>query len=299
MRNKPSIILFSIICLMLSTSCGKDDSPKTSHPDQGAVTLAFDWTAIDIGTDKPENFTVQLRGTQNVSAQINTAAPVLPLLLPGTYSALMYNAPEGFSITTDDVKAKATQAAAGIFQKFTATVRKAAAGNTLLPTPGGLFAGATDFSVNADDSVRTAISVEQQTRHLTLRLTVTEGEPGRIASVQGTLSGVAGSIRLASRELSEEASVAPAFTRNGAEITAPLNLLGVMGTQKLVLLLTYADGRTQAIESDLTEQLAAFNDHKQTALEVSGSLKTPTASGMDVATITDWEVAEKEDITIH
>nr|WP_240050227.1 FimB/Mfa2 family fimbrial subunit [Bacteroides salyersiae] len=193
----------------------------------------------------------------------------------------MYNSPDGFSITTDD-----------------ATVNKATDGNTLLPTPGALFTGAAEFTAVADDTLGCVIPVVQRTRSLLFRLTVTDGAPERIASLSGTLSGVAGSIRLATGELSGAGSVIPAFTRSGAEITASLNLLGMTGTQRLTLLLTFTDGLTQTIESDLTEQLAHFND-SHTALEVSGTLKTPTAIQPGTSTITDWQVQEEKDITIN
>lgn len=293
--------MYSAISLLLLASCVKDDLHDTPHPGQGAVTLSMDWTTTETGTDKPGSFMLHLRGTESITAEINAAAPgTLPLLLPGTYSALMYNTPEGFSITTGEAAAgKAASAGESAFAGFTATVGKASGGSTLLPTPGALFTGAAQFTAVADDSLRLAIPVSQRTRRLLLRLTVTEGDPERIASVSGTLTGVAESIRLASGELSGAASVVPVFTRSGTGITASLNLLGVTGTQKLTLLLTFTDGRTQTIESDLTELLAAFNDNRQTALEVSGSLQPPVASESGTSIITGWEVQEETDITVN
>lgn len=296
--------MYSAISLLLFASCVKDDIYNTPHPDQGAIVLSIDWTAMEEGAEKPGSFTLHLRGTENVTAEINTAAPgTLPLLQPGAYSTLIYNIPEGFSITTDNAAsagASTTKATSGsVFGNHTATVRKAADGNTLLPTPGVLFTGGAGFTVLADDTIRSVIPIKQQTRRLLFRLTVTEGLPEHIISVSGTLSGVAEHIRLASGELGGSASVIPAFIRSGAEVTASLNLLGVTGTQKLTLLLTFADNRTQIIESDLTELLATFNDNRQTTLEVSGSLQTPVAIDPGTFTITDWQVQEKTDITVN
>lgn len=281
-NNKVYLIMYGAISLLWLASCVKDDLHNTPHPDKGAVALSIDWTATEEGAVKPGSFSINLRGTENVTVEVDAATPgTLPLLLPGAYSALMYNSPDGFSITTDD-----------------ATVNKATDGNTLLPTPGVLFTGAAEFTAVADDTLGCVIPVVQRTRRLLFRLTVTDGAPERIASLSGTLSGVAGSIRLATGELSGAGSVIPAFTRSGAEITASLNLLGMTGTQRLTLLLTFTDGLTQTIESDLTEQLAHFND-SHTALEVSGTLKTPTAIQPGTSTITDWQVQEEKDITIN
>ena len=275
--------MYGAISLLLLASCVKDDLHDTPHPGRGAVTFSIDRTATEGGAEQPGSFTLHLRGAENTTTEINTSTPggTLPLLLPGAYSALMYNSPDGFSITTED-----------------ATVNKAADGNTLLPTPGALFTAAVEFTAVADDTVHCVIPVVQQTRRLLFRLTVADGSPERIASLSGTLSGVAGSVRLATGELSGAGSVIPAFTRSGAEITASLNLLGTTGTQRLTLLLTFADGLTQTIESDLTEQLAHFND-SHTALEVSGTLKTPVAVQPGTSTITDWQVQEEKDITIN
>ena len=130
----------------------------------------------------------------------------------------------------------------------------------------------------------------QRTRDLRLELTVTEGDPQRITAITGTLSGVAGAYDLRSETLHGEAvSTAPAFTRNGDKIEADLRLLGTLGeAQVLTLTLTFTDGLTQTVESDLTEALANFNGDRGEAFTVTGSLRTPIEAGVGGCTITDW-----------
>ena len=142
----------------------------------------------------------------------------------------------------------------------------------------------------ADDTLHLDLSVAQRTRDLRLELTVTEGDPERIASITGILSGVAGAYDLRSETLYGEAvSTAPAFTRSGDKIEADLRLLGTRGeAQTLTLTLTFTDGLTQTVESDLTEVLANFNGDVEQTFTVTGSLRTPTEAGLGGCTITDW-----------
>ena len=146
------------------------------------------------------------------------------------------------------------------------------------------------MTVVADDTLRVDLDVAQRTRDLRLELTVTEGDPERIAAITGTLSGVAGAYDLRCETLHGEAvSTAPAFTRNGDKIEAALRLLGTMGeAQVLTLTLTFTDGLTQTVESDLTEALANFNGDMEQTFTVTGSLRTPTEAGLGGCTITDW-----------
>ena len=58
--------------------------------------------------------------------------------------------------------------------------------------------------------------------------------------------------------------------------------------QMLTLTLTFTDGLTQTVESDLTEVLANFNGDMEQTFTVTGSLRTPTEAGLGGCTITDW-----------
>ena len=158
------------------------------------------------------------------------------------------------------------------------------------PLPETLYSGTKTVTVVADDTVHWDLDVAQRTRDLRLDLTVTEGDPERIAAITGTLSGVAGAYDLRSETLHGEAvSTAPAFTRNGDKIEADLRLLGTMGeAQVLTLRLTFTDGLTQTVESDLTEVLADFNGDMEQTFTVTGSLRTPTEAGLGGCTIADW-----------
>ena len=162
------------------------------------------------------------------------------------------------------------------------------------PLPETLYSGTKTVTVVTDDTLHLDLSVVQRTRDLRLELTVTEGDPERIAAITGTLSGVAGAYDLRSETLHGEAvSTAPAFTRNGDKIEADLRLLGTMGDrQTLTLRLSFLNGNPQdiTIESDLTEQLAGFN--------LGTGTITPTEAGVEAA-IMDWKVVDGGSVDAH
>ena len=213
----------------------------------------------------------------------NTSDP----LPPGEYSLLIYNTPEGFTVTDgiayverlDDTRALA---------------------DLIDPLPEALYSGTKTVTVVADDTLHLDLDVAQRTRDLRLELTVTEGDPERIAGITGTLSGVAGAYDLRNETLYGEAvSTAPVFTRSGDKVTADLCLLGTMGDrQTLTLALTFTDGQTQITESDLTEALAGFGSDMSEPFTLTAGLRTPIEAGFSAA-ITDWEVVDGGHVDIH
>ena len=240
MKKKSAVIcLICVICVpWLLASCVKDELHNTPHPDQGVVSVSVDYPQ---GAEE-EDYTVEVDG-QPLDEGDNASDP----LTPGEHTVLVYNTPEGFTV------------ADGI--AYVERVDGTRALTDLIdPLPEVLYSGTTDIQVQADDTLHLDLDVAQRTRDLRLELTVTEGDPERIATVTGTLSGVAGAFDLRNETLHGEAvSTAPAFIRNGDKIEADLRLLGTMGDrQTLTLVLTFTDGQTQTTESDLTEALAGF-----------------------------------------
>ena len=272
-------MMYGAISALLLASCVKDEVYNTPHPDKGAVSIHVN---LPQGTG---DYTVEIDGQ---SVQVSGATIVYPTLLsPGEHNLLMYNHPDGLTIVDGIAHVNAKPATKSN-------------GNTLLPMPGCLYSASTKCTVTADDTVRIELDPLRRMRDLHFELTVTEGDPERIASVEGVLSGIAGTYTLATESPGgEPMTTAPAFTRDGNRVTADARLLGTAGeAQSLVLTLRFTDGEVQTIENDLTEMLRTFNTDMQTPLKISGSLLTPTAANPGTATITDWQVQEVVDITI-
>ena len=279
MKKQLYILMYGAISALLLTSCVKDEVYNTSHPDKGAVSIHVN---LPQGMG---DYTVEIDGQ---SVQGSGATIVYPTLLsPGEHNLLMYNHPDGLTI------------ADGI-ARVNAMADTQSNGNVILPMPGCLYSVSTTCTVTADDTVRIELAPLRRMRDLHFELTVAEGDPERIASVEGVLSGIAGTYTLATESPSREPmTTAPTFTRDGNRVTADARLLGTADeAQILVLTLRFTDGKVQTIENDLTEMLRTFNTDMQTPLKISGTLLTPTAANPGTATITDWQVQEVVDITI-
>ena len=250
-KKKSAVIcLICVICVpWLLASCVKDELHNTPHPDQGVVSVSVDWPQ---GAEK-DDYTVEVDGEL-----LDEGDKASDPLTPGEHTVLVYNTPEGFTVT-DGI---------AYVERLDGT---RALTDLIDPLPETLYSGTKTVTVVADDTLHLDLSVAQRTRDLRLQLTVTEGDPERIAAITGTLSGVAGAYDLRSETLHGEAvSTRPAFTRSGDKVSADLRLLGIMGDrQTLTLVLTFTDGQTHPME-------AGFS-----------------------ASITDWEVVDGGHVDIH
>ena len=259
---------FAAVFALLLAGCVKDELYDTPHPDKGVIAVTINQPQ---GAEEGD-YTVEVDG-QPLDEGDNASNP----LTPGEHTVLVYNTPEGFTVTDGIAYVERVDGTRALT-------------DLIDPLPETLYSGTKTVTVVADDTLHLDLSVAQRTRDLRLELTVTEGDPERITAITGTLSGVAGAYDLRSETLYGEAvSTAPAFTRSGDKIEADLRLLGTMGeAQVLTLTLTFTDGLTQTVESDLTEVLANFNGDMEQTFTVTGSLRTPTEAGLGGCTITDW-----------
>lgn len=279
MKKKSAVIcLICVICVpWMLASCVKDELYNTPHPDKGVVSASVDYPQ---GTE--DDYTVEVDG-QPLDEGDNASNP----LTPGEHTVLVYNTPEGFTVTDGIAYVERVDGTRALT-------------DLIDPLPETLYSGTKTVTVVADDTLHVDLDILQRTRDLRLELTVTEGDPERIAAITGTLSGVAGAYDLRSETLHGKAvSTAPAFTRSGDKIEADLRLLGTKGeAQTLTLTLTFTDGLTQTTESDLTEALAGFGSDMTEPFTLTAGLCTPMEAGFS-ASITDWEVVDGGHVDIH
>ena len=270
-KRKYTTTILATALLFSLGGCVKDELHNTPHPDKGIVAVSIDLPQGASG----EDYTVEIDGTTADGKEGRyTVSDPLP---PGEYTVLAYNTPQGFTVTDGIARVERTDGTVRALTDF------------INPLPDYLYSGTERITVMADDTLRMNLDVTQRVRDLHIELTVTEGDPERIAAIAGTLSGVAEAYDLRNETLYGEAvSTRPTFTRSGDKVSADLRLLGVLGDmQTLTLVLTFTDGQTQTVESDLTEILADFNGDMEEALGIEGELHTPVRAGME-ATIKDW-----------
>ena len=280
-KRKYTTTILATALLFSLGGCVKDELHDTPHPDKGVVAVAI---GLPQGTSG-EDYTVEIDGTIADGKEGHyTVSDPLP---PGEYTVLAHNMPQGFTVTDGIARVERTDGTARVLTDF------------INPLPDYLYSGTERITVVADDTLRMNLDVAQRVRDLRIELTVTEGGPERIDVITGTLSGVAEAYDLRNETLYGEAvSTRPTFTRDGDKVSANLRLLGVLGdAQTLSILLTFSNGDTQSVESDLTEVLAGFNGSTE-AFTLTGNLRTPVEGGF-VGSIDGWQQADGGNADAH
>jgi len=276
-------IVTAVFALSL-TSCVKDELFDTPHPDHGKVVVTADWTEKGDGIAAPEKWTVNIGDYTGEETGVTHAPDYL--FTPGEYSIIAYNPAENITVS--------------------GTTASVALGNGksnfISGTPGILFTHVQDITIEKDKVHEFTATMRQQTGSITLMIEPTSDAAGRIESIAGSLSGVAGTMDFATGTYGAPSDVALHFTKitegeNAGKWTATAWLLGITGdAQRLSATIAYTDGNPQptVLESDLTEALKEFNKDKTEALTLGGSVvETPTEAGVTVE-ITDWKTVDGE-----
>lgn len=282
MRKTIYIIRYcvAVALTLAATSCVKDELHDTPHPDYGKITVTADWSDRGEGVDIPAEWTVTM-GDYTGTETGETHSPDY-LFKPGGYTLAAYNTPEGITISGT----MATVAAAD--------------GGFIVNIPGWLFSSVQEVAIEADTDYSLTAVMRQQVRQLTLMIEPTGDAANRIESIEGTLSGAAGTLDFATGTYGTPSEVELHFTKitdgdDAGKWMATVRLLGIAGNlQRLTATLTYTDGNPQptALESDLTTALADFNDGKTAPLTLGGTIaETPGEAGF-TGEITDWETVD-------
>lgn len=260
---------------LLLSSCVKDELHDTPHPDKGMVAVTADWTDRGENIPVPEKWTVSIGDYTGEE----TAASHTPnyLFEPGNYTLAAYNLPEGITISGTTATVAADQDNTGC----------------IAGQPGWLFTSVQSVTIEADRDHEFTAKMRQQVRQLTLVLEVTGGSADRIESIEGTLSGIAGTLDVDDGTHGTPSNIRLSFAKDtDGKFKCTVRLLGIAGTeQTLTAEIRYKDGTPSSVSltSDLTDDLADFNTDKKTPLTLGGEVvETPDAAGF-TATIDDWQ----------
>ncbi len=280
MKARQYINMMGMAAAVLLSSCVKDTLYDTPHPDTGKVTVTADWTDRGEGVDIPASWHIVM-GDYTGTETGATHSPDY-LFNPGSYTLAAYNIPEGITVS-------GTTAAVA-----------AADGGFIVNTPGWLFTSVQEAEIEADTDYELTAVMHQQVRQLTLVIEPAGDAADRIESIEGTLSGAAGTLDFATGTHGTPSEVELHFTKitegdDAGKWTATVRLLGIAGdAQRLTATLTYTDGNPQptSLNSDLTSALNGFNDGKTAPLTLGGTIaETPGEAGF-TGEITDWETVD-------
>lgn len=291
MKTKRYIPIFGIVTALLLPSCVKDELYNTPHPDKGKVAITADWTDRGEKINIPSEWTVAI-GDYTGTETGKTHEPDF-LFTPGSHRLAAYNTPDGITINGT------TATVASVTGSGNHT------GSFIDNAPGWLFTSVQDVNIEADTDYALTAVMHQQTRQLTLIVEPTGDAATRIETIEGSLSGAAGTLEFATGTYGAASNVELRFTQitegdNAGKWAATVQLLGITGeSQKLTATLTYtgANPSNTHLESDLTEALKKFNSDKTQPLTIDGSIaETPTETGF-TAEITDWTEIAGGDIS--
>ena len=280
MKARQYINMMGMAAAVLLSSCVKDTLYDTPHPDTGKVTVTADWTDRGEGVDIPASWHIVM-GDYTGTETGATHSPDY-LFNPGSYTLAAYNIPEGITVS-------GTTAAVA-----------AADGGFIVNTPGWLFTSVQEAEIEADTDYSLTAVMHQQVRQLTLVIEPAGDAADRIESIEGTLSGAAGTLDFATGTHGTPSEVELHFTKitegdDAGKWMATVRLLGIAGdAQRLTATLTYTDGNPQptSLNSDLTSALNGFNDGKTAPLTLGGTIaETPGEAGF-TGEITDWETVD-------
>ena len=269
--------MLALVLLLTLGGCVKDELHDTPHPDTGSIAVTADWTDWGEGVDIPASWHIVM-GDYTGTETGATHSPDY-LFNPGNYTLAAYNIPDGMTVSGT-----------------TATVA-AADGGFIVNTPGWLFTSVQEIEIEADTDYSLSAAMRQQVRLLTLVIEPTGDAADRIETIEGTLSGAAGTLDFATGTHGTPSEVELHFTKitdgnDAGKWMATVRLLGIAGdAQRLTATLAYTDGNPAdtSLESDLTAVLNGFNEDKTTPLTLGGTVvETPGEAGF-TGEITDWE----------
>ena len=167
-KRKYTTTILATALLFSLGGCVKDELHDTPHPDKGIVAVSIDLPQGASG----EDYTVEIDGTTADGKEGHyTVSDPLP---PGEYTVLAYNTPQGFTVTDGIARVERTDGTARALTDF------------INPLPDYLYSGTERITVVADDTLRMNLDVVQRVRDLHIELTVTEGDPERIAAITGS-----------------------------------------------------------------------------------------------------------------
>lgn len=272
--------MLTLALLLTLGGCVKDELHDTPHPDTGKITVTADWADRGEGVDIPASWHIVM-GDYTGTETGETHAPDY-LFNPGSYTLAVYSPADGITVSGT-----------------TATVATAD-GDFIANTPGWLFTSVQEVAIEADTDYSLTAVMHQQVRELTLVIEPTGDAADRIESIEGTLSGAAGSLDFATGTHGTPSEVELHFTKitdgdDAGKWMATVRLLGIAGdAQRLTATLTYTDSNPQptSLNSDLTAALDGFNDDKTAPLTLGGTIaETPGEAGF-TGEITDWETVD-------
>ena len=283
-------LLIAITAVILLAGCDfKHPIYDLEGSGKGGLTLTTSWTQRSSGIDIPTSYKAEMGGySENLTGETNTLDHLFD---EGAYRLYVWNPAD--EITVSGTTATVT-AATGNVDGIGTFVHNA---------PGWFFSRAMDVTITEDYTQSVTAVMRQQVRQLTVRLNPSAAAAGQIASAEGYLAGVAGTLDMDTNTHGAASNIEINFTEitSGADAgkwTATVYLLGIAGEQQTFgALIRFADGSTATLTSDISEDIAGFNSDKIQPLELTAAIDITRTEAGFTADINDWTVVRGGSVT--
>jgi len=258
--------IIMVVALLSLASCVKDDlydmpGPGSDPGNDAKLVVKPDYSAMSMDAVIPPACRLAI-DDYDVYDETDKAQFEIPVTY-GSHDLLAYSLPEGISVSGEIAWVNAR-------------------GGEIEPQPGYLFASAMQVDVKPNGEQTVTMPMRQLVRLIKLNMIESGGNGDvHVASVTGTLDGVATSVNMVTGELSDQvASVSDRFEQSGKEFYLHFRILGVVPTERQMLTvhITYSNGEEQTIESDLTDELDDFDEEREPLL-LNGELSLPVEAG--------------------
>ncbi len=295
--RKLAILLSTAVAL---SGCYETAIYTTDHPSESQVSVE-----VTIPTDQSsgdavaESLTIIFNGEEYTTDENGSFDP--GLLDPGTYTYYTYNDPATES--GDDSKSTITYDSAT--DMVIASVPTVDSDGNLATDPDQLYFAQSTITLTEDTQNISSTEMEQLIGQLDFRLALDGEAISRLTEINVELNGVAqqwdcvanvpyGSSATVQPELSLSSNASAGMTRSDEVLyylEGTVSILGVVtdDEQILTVALSYDDDNpgSHTYQSNISEQLADFNDDKSTSTTLENTVATPTETNPS-GSIGDW-----------
>lgn len=293
------VIIILAACILMN-GCYKSELTNATQPNNGKVEIEVTIPTTNPETGEPlgpnattpKGYTMVFNGKE-VEVGEDGSVELPDNLEPGEYTVYVYSNAQDV-----EVENNITQAGEGTI--ISSAIVTADAIESLTED---LYFGTQTITVLANEVITSEVKLKQVTRTIKFNLNMTEGDFDQIESVKAKLGGIAGQWECVKDiPMGNIVTINPTFKQGepltkaatNSYLTSFIKVLGTNGSyQNLYLELTFKNGNTQKITSDVSDQLEGSNSKKSTPITLTGDLKVNTTAGA-TGTITDWEVSEDE-----
>lgn len=289
MKTKTFLTLCSCWAMLALTGCDtKDPIHNTTHPDYGTITLTTKWHSYGTDLMPPADHVVTVG---DYSTTLNGATNKLDHLFePGKYNICIYNTAEYLTVNGSTITVDPDPYNADKTEPY------------IQSDPRFIAAISDEILIEKDKDHALTYELRDMMRELLILMEPTGDSGDRIRSIKGYLSGATGKLDFADGTHSSPSYIELDFQKykegeNAGKWWAIARLLGMAGTQQtLNVQINFEDDNPKPIplHSDLTQELASFNDYKEERFTLGSKLVvTPSNMGF-TATLNNWKVDDKK-----